>query len=46
MLGSRTAKADRLKPFHQRADASPAPGPVSDAGQEGEQEVELRLDGM
>jgi hypothetical protein len=26
---------DRLKPFHPRADDPPAPGPVSDPGQEG-----------
>ncbi len=34
---------DRLKPFHARADDPPAPGPVSDLGQEGEHEVELLL---
>ena len=35
----------RLKPFLGRAEAPPAraPGPVSDAGQEGEHEVELLL---
>ena len=34
---------DRLKPFVPRAGAVPAPGPVSDAGQEGEHEVEQLL---
>jgi len=31
------------KPYHERVDAPPAPGPVSDAGQAGEHEVELLL---
>jgi hypothetical protein len=43
MRCSRTVNVDRLKPFHERLDAPPAPGPVSDAGQEGEHEVELLL---
>ena len=38
-----TVNVDRLRPFFERAGASPAPGPVSDAGQEGEHEVELLL---
>jgi hypothetical protein len=38
-----TVNVDRLKPFHARADDPPAPGPVSDQGQEGEHEVELLL---
>jgi hypothetical protein len=36
---SLTVKVDRLKRFHARVDAPPAPGPVSDPGQEGEHEV-------
>jgi hypothetical protein len=32
-----------LKPFHARVDAPPAPGPVSDPGQEGEHEVPVEL---
>ncbi len=45
MLCSPTVNVDRLKPFHARVDAPPAPGQVSDPdpGQEGEHEVELLL---
>ena len=43
MLCSSTVNVDRLKPFHERVGAPPAPGPVSDDGQEGEHEVELLL---
>ena len=43
MRCSPTVNVDRLKPFFERADAPPPPGPVSDAGQEGEHEVELLL---
>ena len=43
MRCSPTVNVDRLKPFSERTGAAPAPGPVSDAGQEGEHEVELLL---
>ena len=43
MRCSPTVNVDRLKPFFERADVSPPPGPVSDAGREGEHEVELLL---
>ena len=43
MRCSPTVNVVRLKPFHERVDAPPAPGPVSNAGQEGEHEVELLL---
>ena len=43
MLCSSTVNVDRLKPFHERVDAPPEPGPVLDPGQEGEHEVELLL---
>jgi hypothetical protein len=43
MRCSPTVNVDRLKPFFERAGASPAPGPVLDAGQEGVHEVELLL---
>ena len=38
-----TVNVDRLKPFFERADESPFPGPVSDAGQAGKHEVDLLL---
>ena len=40
---SPTINVDRLKPFLARAGTPPAPGPVSNAGQEGGPEVELLL---
>ncbi len=45
MCCSLTVNVDRLnlKPLFARAGAVPAPGPVSDAGQEGEHGVELLL---
>ena len=43
MLCSSTVNVDRLKPFFERAGVAPPPGPVSDAGQEGDHEVERLL---
>ena len=43
MRCSPTVNVDRLKPLFERAGAEPAPGPVTDAGQEGEHEAELLL---
>jgi hypothetical protein len=43
MRCSPTVNVDRLKPFFERVGAAPAPGPVSDGGQDGEHEVELLL---
>ena len=41
MRCSPTVNVDRLKPFFARSDEPPPPGPVSDAGQAGEHEVDL-----
>ncbi len=43
MQCSPTVNVDRLKPFYERLDAPPPPGPVLDPGQEGEHELELLL---
>ena len=43
MRCSPTVNVDRLKPSIERAGSTPAPGPVSYAGNEGEHEVELLL---
>ena len=43
MCCSTTVNIDKLKPYVARADEPPPPGPGSDAGQEGEHEVELLL---
>ena len=43
MRCSQTINVERLKPFFARAGGPPAPGPGSDAGQEGKHEVELLL---
>ncbi len=43
MQCSPTVNVDRLKPFYERLDALPAPGPVSDPGQEGKDEVPVEL---
>ncbi len=43
MRCSPTVNVDRLKPIFERLRTAPAPGPVFDAGQEGEHEVELLL---
>ena len=40
---SPTVNVDRLKPFFERSDEPPPPGPASDAGQAGEHEVDLLL---
>ncbi len=41
MRCSPKVNVDSLKPFFERLGTAPAPGPVFDAGQEGEHEVEL-----
>ena len=43
MRCSLTVNVDRLKPFFERVGAPAATGPVSDPGQEGENEVELLI---
>ncbi len=43
MLCSPKINMDLLKPFHAQVDAPPAPGQVSDQGQEGKHKVELLL---
>jgi hypothetical protein len=43
MRCSPTINVDRFKPFRARVGSAPAPGPVSDVGQEGEHEVGLRI---
>jgi hypothetical protein len=43
MLCSPIVNVDRLKPLFERDGVDPAPGPVSDVGQEGEHKVELLL---
>ena len=43
MRCSPTVNVDRLKPFFERSDEPPPPGPVADVGQAGEHEVDLLL---
>ena len=43
MRCSPTVNVDLLKPFFERSDEQPPPGPVSDAGQAGKHEVDLLL---
>ncbi len=43
MRCSPTVNIVRLKPFFELTGAAPAPGPISDEGQEGEHEVEMLL---